>query len=88
MSYPFDKPSGIQKLKNKNFFKNGIVNNFKETFDSLSMNDQEWKINIKSNINKGNFMKQEQFFNIFSYARETIKNKFCILNDIVSELKI
>ena len=52
MSYPFDKPSGIQKIKTKDFFKKGIVNNFKETFDSLSMNDQEWKINIKSNINK------------------------------------
>ena len=51
MPYPFDKPSGIQKINAQEFFKNGIVNNFKETFDSLSMNDQEWKINIKSNIN-------------------------------------
>ena len=51
MPYPFDKPSGIQKINAQDFFKNGILNNFKETFDSLSMNDQEWKINIKSNIN-------------------------------------
>ena len=50
MSYPFDKPSGIQKLKTKNFFKNGIVNNFKETFDSLSMNNEEWRKSVKNKI--------------------------------------
>ena len=25
MSYPFDKPSGIQKIKTKDFFKKGIA---------------------------------------------------------------
>ena len=47
--HAFDKPVEF-KIKLK-IFKKGIVNNFK-SFDSLSMNNEEWKANIKNNINK------------------------------------
>ena len=52
MPYPFDKPSGIQKINATNFFKKEIINQYKYTFESLTLTELEWKKMIRKNINE------------------------------------